>query len=191
MKKYLVFMFAAMLTVSLSVSAQNRQGRQGNFNRDRQSMQMTAKDRVEWIAKEVDLTDAQKAEVEELFKKQDAKRAEDMAKMRESREQSVANRDKMREEMREMRTKEMEKNQAELEKIIGKEKADKIKKIAGYLLFENISFSFVFVMKIERQHIILNCRTVCQPEDRILSVSFSAVSIITTTTTTTITPMGV
>ena len=46
-------------------------------------------------------------------------------------------------------------------------------------------------MKIERQHIILNCRTVCQPEDRILSVSFSAVSIITTTTTTTITPMGV
>lgn len=127
MKKYLVFMFAAMLTISLSVSAQNRQGRQGNFNRDRQSMQMTAKDRVEWIAKEVDLTDAQKAEVEELFKKQDAKRAEDMAKMRESREQSVANRDKMREEMREMRTKEMEKNQAELEKIIGKEKADKIK----------------------------------------------------------------
>lgn len=127
MKKYLVFMFAAMLTVSLSVSAQNRQGRQGNFNRDRQSMQMTAKDRVEWIAKEVDLTDAQKAEVEELFKKQDAKRAEDMAKMRESREQSVANRDKMREEMREMRTKEMEKNQAELEKIIGKENADKIK----------------------------------------------------------------
>ena len=127
MKKYLVFMFAAMLTVSLSVSAQNRQGRQGNFNLDRQSMQMTAKDRVEWIAKEVDLTDAQKAEVEELFKKQDAKRAEDMAKMRESREQSVANRDKMREEMREMRTKEMEKNQAELEKIIGKENADKIK----------------------------------------------------------------
>lgn len=127
MKKYLVFMFAAMLTVSLSVSAQNRQGRQGNFNRDRQSMQMTAKDRVEWIAKELDLTDAQKAEVEELFKKQDAKRAEDMAKMRESREQSVANRDKMREEMREMRTKEMEKNQAELEKIIGKENADKIK----------------------------------------------------------------
>lgn len=127
MKKYLVFMFAAMLTISLSVSAQNRQGRQGNFNRDRQSMQMTAKDRVEWIAKELDLTDAQKAEVEELFKKQDAKRAEDMAKMRESREQSVANRDKMREEMREMRTKEMEKNQAELEKIIGKEKADKIK----------------------------------------------------------------
>ncbi len=127
MKKYLVFMFAAMLTISLSVSAQNRQGRQGNFNRDRQSMQMTAKDRVEWIAKEVDLTDAQKAEVEELFKKQDAKRAEDMAKMRENREQSVANRDKMREEMREMRTKEMEKNQAELEKIIGKEKADKIK----------------------------------------------------------------
>lgn len=127
MKKYLVFMFAAMLTVSLSVSAQNRQGRQGNFNRDRQSMQMTAKDRVEWIAKEVVLTDAQKAEVEELFKKQDAKRAEDMAKMRESREQSVANRDKMREEMREMRTKEMENNQAELEKIIGKENADKIK----------------------------------------------------------------
>lgn len=129
MKKYLLFIFTAMLTISLSVSAQNRQGRQGNFNRDRQSMQMGAKERVDMIAKEIGLTDTQKAEVEALFKKQDEKRAADMQKMRENREQNVANRDKMREEMRTMREKEMEKNQADLEKIIGKEKADKLKSL--------------------------------------------------------------
>lgn len=124
MKKYFIIMFAVMMTLSLSLSAQNRQGRQGN--RDRQRVQMTAKDRVNWMAKEIELTDAQKAEIESLFKKQDAKRAEDMAKMRESRSQATANRDKMREEMRSKREAEMKVNQAELEKIIGKEKADKL-----------------------------------------------------------------
>lgn len=126
MKKYLLFIFAAMLTVSLSVSAQNKQGRQGNSNRDRQSMQMTAKERVDWMAKEIDLTDAQKAEVEALLKKQDEKRAADMKEMREKREQNTANRDNMREEMRTKREKEMKENQAELEKIIGKEKSEKL-----------------------------------------------------------------
>lgn len=124
MKKYFIIMFAVMMTLSLSLSAQNRQGRQGN--RDRQRVQMTAKDRVNWMAKEIELTDAQKAEIESLFEKQDAKRAEDMAKMRESRSQATANRDKMREEMRSKREAEMKVNQAELEKIIGKEKADKL-----------------------------------------------------------------
>lgn len=124
MKKYYLIMCAVMLTFSLSMSAQNRQGRQGN--RDRQTTQMTAKDRVNWMAKEIDLTDAQKVEIEALFVKQDAKRAEDMAKMREGRDQGATNRDKMREEMRTMRDAEMKKNQEELEKIIGKEKSEKL-----------------------------------------------------------------
>lgn len=64
-------------------------------------------------------------------------------------------------------------------------------KFTGYLLFENISFSFVPVMKIERRHIMLKDRTAFLREGRILSVSFSVVSTVTTTTTTTTTPMGV
>ncbi len=119
-------MLTVLLTASLSVSAQNRGERQGNSNRDRQ---MTAKDRVEWMAKQIDLTDTQKAEVEALFKKQDAKRAEQIAKMRESRDRTTANRDKAREEMRAAREKEAKNNQAELEKIIGKEKSDKLQKL--------------------------------------------------------------
>lgn len=126
MKKYYLIVCAVMFTFSLSMSAQNRQGKQGNGNRERQTMQMTAKDRVEAISKVIELTDAQKTEIEELYKKQDAKRAEDIAKMRESRDKLSGDRDKMREEMRTMRDAEMKKNQEELEKIIGKEKSEKL-----------------------------------------------------------------
>ena len=127
MKKYLLFMFAAMLTVSLSVSAQNRQGKQGNLNNNqvRQSMQMTAKERVEWMAKTVELTDAQKAELEVLLKKQEEQRTADMAKMKELRNQTTANRDEMRAKREEV----MKQNQAEIEKIIGKEKAEKLNEL--------------------------------------------------------------
>lgn len=126
MKKYYLIVCAVMFTFSLSMSAQNRQGKQGNGNRDRQTMQMTAKDRVEAMSKVIELTDAQKTEIEELYKKQDAKRAEDMAKMKEHRDKLSGDRDKMREEMRTMRDAEMKKNQEELEKIIGKEKSEKL-----------------------------------------------------------------
>ncbi|NLX81852.1 MAG: hypothetical protein GXZ03_09865 [Proteiniphilum sp.] len=126
MKKYYLIVCAVMFTFSLSMSAQNRQGKQGNGNRDRQTMQMTAKDRVEAMSKVIELTDAQKTEIEELYKKQDAKRAEDMAKMKENRDKLSGDRDKMREEMRTMRDAEMKKNQEELEKIIGKEKSEKL-----------------------------------------------------------------
>lgn len=127
MEKYLLFMFAAMLTVSLSVSAQNRQGKQGNLNNNqvRQSMQMTAKERVEWMAKTVELTDAQKAELEVLLKKQEEQRTADMAKMKELRNQTTANRDEMRAKREEV----MKQNQAEIEKIIGKEKAEKLNEL--------------------------------------------------------------
>lgn len=126
MKKYYLIVCAVMFTFSLSMSAQNRQGKQGNGNRERQTMQMTAKDRVEAMSKVIELTDAQKTEIEELYKKQDAKRAEDIAKMKENRDKLSGDRDKMREEMRTMRDAEMKKNQEELEKIIGKEKSEKL-----------------------------------------------------------------
>lgn len=126
MKKYFLMAFALMLTFSLSMSAQNRQGRQRmNNDNHRQEMRMTAQDRAEWMAKELDLNDAQKAEVLALFEKQDVKRSEQMSKMREQRDRSTVNRD----EMRSLREKEMKANQAELEKIIGKEKMEKLSEL--------------------------------------------------------------
>ena len=131
MKKLVLIMMSAMLTISFSTTAQNRQGRR-NFRSDnaqRQEQRLHAKDRAEWMTKELELTEKQKAEITALFEKQDAKRDADVTKMRESRDQINADRQKAREEMRAMRTKEMEQNQAELKKIIGEEKMEKLEKL--------------------------------------------------------------
>ena len=120
MKKYAMLMLAAMLTINLSISAQDGQKRQrSNNNGPRQ--EMTAKDRAERMAKQLELTADQKEKVQALLEKQDTKRAEQMAKFREKGNEATAN----REEMRAAREKQMKENQAELEKIIGKEKAEK------------------------------------------------------------------
>ena len=118
MKKYAMFMVAAMLMIGMSVSAQNRQGQRQNRdnNRPRQEMRITAKERADQMAKQLELTADQKTKVLELLEKQDAKRTEQIAKFREQGNQNAAN----REEMRSLREKEMKENQAELEKIIGK-----------------------------------------------------------------------
>lgn len=123
MKKYAMFMVAAMLMIGMSVSAQNRQGQRQNRdnNLPRQEMRITAKERADQMAKQLELTADQKTKVLELLEKQDAKRTEQIAKFREQGNQNAAN----REEMRSLREKEMKENQAELEKIIGKEKAEK------------------------------------------------------------------
>lgn len=128
MKKYAVLMVAAMLMIGMSVSAQNGQRGQRNndSNRQRQAMSMTAKERADWMAKQLDLTADQKVKVEALYEKQDAKRKEQMEKFREQREKMTENRDNTREEMRAQREKEMKENQAELESIIGKEKMEKL-----------------------------------------------------------------
>lgn len=128
MKKYAMFMLAAMLTIGLSVSAQNGQRKQRNHNdnRLRQEMRMTAKERAEWMAKQLELTADQTEKVQALLEKQDAKRIEQITKFREQREQAITNRDKKREEMHALRENEMKENRAELESIIGKEKMEKL-----------------------------------------------------------------
>lgn len=128
MKKYAMFMLVTMLTIGLPISAQNGQRKQrvDDNSRMRQEMRMTAKERAEWMAKQLELTADQTAKVQALLEKQDAKRAEQMAKFREQREQVTTNREKNREEMRTLREKEMKENQAELERIIGKEKMKKL-----------------------------------------------------------------
>lgn len=128
MKKYLFLALAALLSVSVSVSAQNsnknRQGKTGQ--RGNKEMTWTAKDRAEKMDKELDLTDAQVSQLIALFEKHDAKRIEQREAMKAQREQgSTADRAKNREEMRAQREKEIAAFEADVEKIIGKEKADK------------------------------------------------------------------
>ena len=65
MKKYAMFMVAAMLMIGMSVSAQNRQGQRQNRdnNRPRQEMRITAKERADQMAKQLELNADQKTKV--------------------------------------------------------------------------------------------------------------------------------
>lgn len=118
MKRVALMTLFAIFTMSLTLMAQppQRQGQGGPGN-----MRFSAKERAEALAKQVELTDAQKAQVVALFEKQDAARAEQFAKMRDGGNQD-------REAMRAAMQKTMEENDAALEKIIGKEKMEKHKK---------------------------------------------------------------
>lgn len=132
MKKYLFLATAFLLTMSMSLSAQNLNNRRNSDNRrgfdnrrSEQVNQMTPQQRAELMAKELDLTADETAKVEALIEKQDAKRAEQVAAHRAERGTGRLNRDARREEMWELRKKEVEEHYAGLEKIIGKEKTDK------------------------------------------------------------------
>lgn len=134
MKKYAMVMLGVMLAIGLSVSAQDGQRRQrsGNDNRPRQEMRMTAKERTEWMAKQLELSADQTAKVQALMEKQDALRVKQRETMKALREQgSTTDRDKNREEMRTLREKEVKEFDAELESIIGKEKMEKLNSIRG------------------------------------------------------------
>lgn len=129
MKKFGLMALIALFTVSLSVSAQDSIKGKKSFDgrHGQRGMAWTAKDRASMMDKQLDLTDAQVSQLQALFEKQDAQRAEQIAKFREQRSQMQANRDKNREEMRAQREKIMQENDTEIEKIIGKEKLDQWK----------------------------------------------------------------
>ena len=125
MKKYLFLVATLLLTMSMSVSAQNNNRRNTDNRRSERIMKMTPKERADLMAKELDLTAEQTAQVQTLCEKQDAERLEQVAAQRSQRGTGTQNRDARREEFRAMREKEMQAQNEELEKIIGKEKADK------------------------------------------------------------------
>ncbi|MDD4606420.1 MAG: hypothetical protein PHH10_08970 [Dysgonamonadaceae bacterium] len=124
MKKYLFLVATLLLTMSMSVSAQNNRRNTDNRRGDR-IMTMSAQERVDLMTKELDLTTEQAAQVLTLCEKQDAEREAQVAEHRKGRDMGSQNRDARREEFRKMREKQMEEHYAELEKIIGKEKVDK------------------------------------------------------------------
>ncbi len=128
MKKYSLMVLIAIFTISFSATAQNRQERRANTQRAETSVRWNAKERAENMAKQLELTDAQKAEVEALFEKQDKEREAQVAEHRAKREELKNNREAQRAEMMELRNKEVEKNEAELQKIIGNDKLEQWKK---------------------------------------------------------------
>lgn len=120
MKKYAMLVMAFAFIFSLAVSAQDQvpQGgergpkpemRQGG---DRQPM--TAQVRADRLAKQLELTDAQKAQVLALYEKQDADRKKNQDGVQKSREEMRAQFDAQRKTQDE-----------ELAKIIGAEKFQK------------------------------------------------------------------
>ncbi len=132
MKKYLFLATAFLLTMSMSLSAQNVNNRRGGNNRgnsdtrrSEQVNRMTPQQRADLMAKQLELSVDETAKVLALIEKQDAKRAEQVAEHRKQRDMGRQNRDVDREKMRALRLKEVEEHNAELEKIIGKEKVAK------------------------------------------------------------------
>lgn len=133
MKKYLFLAATLLLTLSMSVSAQNYNNRRNtgnrrnnmNYNRSEQMMRMTPQERVDLMTKELNLTTKEASEVLALCEKHETERIEEVNKHRSERGTGYANRDARRDEFREMRAEQMEKQFAELEKIIGKERAEK------------------------------------------------------------------
>jgi len=79
------------------------------------------------MAKQLELSEEQKAKVEALYEKQDAERAEQLKLQREKREQVMQDRESRREAMQKLREQAVAKNDAELESIIGKEKMEQWK----------------------------------------------------------------
>lgn len=133
MKKHLFLVATLLLILSMSISAQNYNNRRNtgnrrnnmNYNRSEQMMRMTPQERVDLMTKELNLTTKEASEVLALCEKHEAERIEEVNKHRSERGTGYANRDARRDEFREMRAEQMEKQFAELEKIIGKERAEK------------------------------------------------------------------
>ena len=129
MKKYLFLVATLLLTLSMSISAQNNNRRNDYNRRTDRIMNMSPKERANLMTKELDLTAEQTAQVQALFKKQDAERTVQVEEHRSGRGMGNLNRDARREEMRALRLKEVEQHNAELEKVIGKKKLDEWNKL--------------------------------------------------------------
>jgi periplasmic protein CpxP/Spy len=119
MKKYGMLAIAAIFMFSLAVMAQDPTppqrptGEKREFNQGMRQ-QATPQMRAERLAKQLSLTDDQKAKVQALFEKQDANRAKNQAEVKKTREEMKAQFDANRKAQDE-----------ELAKIIGAEKFEK------------------------------------------------------------------
>ncbi|MDD3078688.1 MAG: hypothetical protein PHH37_06255 [Paludibacter sp.] len=125
MKKYVMLALTVIFSMSFVLNAQDQRPPRGERGPEGKRMEITAKDRAERLAKQLELTEEQKAKVQALYEKQDKKREEMRAEAKEQREKA----DKSREEMREKMEAERKANDTELESIIGKDKMTQLKQI--------------------------------------------------------------
>ncbi|MDS1032934.1 hypothetical protein RDV77_09990 [Porphyromonadaceae sp. NP-X] len=119
MKKNLILMVGALFLISVASHAQNQKNvsdKEGTKKEMRQNapQRMSAENRAEYWAKELNLTNEEKGKITELFKKQDETRMQQRSDMQKSREERQAFMESQRKA-----------NDAEMEKIIGKEKFQK------------------------------------------------------------------
>lgn len=127
MKKYGIYVMAAMMIISLSLSAQNAPKNQNQNNRQvQQREQLTSQQRAENLAKQLSLTTEQTQKVQALYEKQDAKRVQQREEFKKQRENMQQMQTSEREQFRAQREKEMKEEDTELESIIGKEKMDQV-----------------------------------------------------------------
>lgn len=122
MKKYVTLVLAAALTISMATVAQDQTpppARKGERKEIKpiDKFQVSPEKRAEKMSKELGLTDAEKAKVQALFVKQAAARSKDKAEMEKLKKEHMAKFEAERKAQ-----------DAELEKIIGKEKFLKLEK---------------------------------------------------------------
>ncbi len=120
MKKYLMLALATIFTISLSVMAQDPtsqgpDGQKKEFKPGERAPMMSPEKRAEMLAKQLNLTDDQKAKVLALYQKQDADRQKKKDEVK-----------KTREEMKAQFEAERKASDEELAKIIGAEKFQKL-----------------------------------------------------------------
>lgn len=120
MKRFNILLLIGLLTLSFTTTAQNR--------RDAQ-VRWTPENRAEYMAKELTLSVDEKTKVIALFEQQDKERAEQVADQRAKRDELRNNREARRKEMQDLRTQAVAENDAQLEKVIGKEKLEQWKEI--------------------------------------------------------------
>lgn len=120
MRKLAMLVVATAFMFGITLNAQNQNGpnrqncSRSEFKKNHNQM-ATPQMRADRLAKELELNETETAKVKALIEKQDAARIKDMDEMQ-----------KVRKEFRAKAEKQKNANEAELEKIIGKEKFEKM-----------------------------------------------------------------
>jgi Fe2+ transport system protein B len=129
MRKVALILFVGIFILSSNIFAQNNNDSTKRVERrQRVENRWTPEKRAEIMAEQLKLSETEKAQVKALLEKNEKERLTQVIEQRAKRENLKKERDARRAEMQELREQAIKANEAELEKIIGKEKVDQWKK---------------------------------------------------------------
>lgn len=129
MRKVALILFVGIFILSSNIFAQNNNDSTKRVERrQRVENRWTPEKRAEIMAEQLKLSETEKAQVKALLEKNEKERLAQVIEQRAKRENLKKERDARRAEMQELREQSIKANEAELEKIIGKEKVDQWKK---------------------------------------------------------------